>query len=450
MGLERERAIEASETKTEFADRRWRNQQQGIEESERQWTREREKEARGGGSGHRTEVPSDTLQSHHRKDQPTIHNSPHPPPSRRGQGYSEYSSRNAPSEGRSSRRSVGTPVPNKWAVSWLENAKPKVLPTSPSLTYLGNRDMGDLRAAAAKHPTPLQPGKRGPPPSLPITRPATFNTSQEHVEPNDLQPVPRSFDALDDFIPRPARPYAATPSLPLPPYPLPSPDVPSITTKTTATASTSQTQPPLLKTIPHSPAPSFSVPGPLKSIPSDDDSDDSDDESGTLWDISDNTQLGRSKRLVVYPLVDRRPTKPQKKPPKSFRTSVFNEDFRPPAEEMCERLGDFFPGHDLDEPTIEASSGGAPPTSAEIAQPFPTPSGRKHKKSIRVVANEHIRKLDRTSRVSSANDVNMLRKRSTKLWGSRVEEVTTDQIKSLSSVLSAPPESPAEPKRASR
>jgi len=144
-----------------------------------------------------------------------------------------------------------------------------------------------------------------------------------------------------------------------------------------------------------------------------------------------------------------RPPKPPTKPSGSYnRTSVFNEDFRPPAEEMYERLGDFFPGHDLDEPVIEASSGGTSLTSTEAAQPFSTPDRRKPKKSIRVVANEHKRKLDRTSRITSANNVNMLRKRSTKLWGSKVEEVTAEQVKNASSALSTPAESPSEPKRA--
>ena len=127
---------------------------------------------------------------------------------------------------------------------------------------------------------------------------------------------------------------------------------------------------------------------------------------------------------------------------------MFNEDFRPPAEEMYERLGDFFPEHDLDEPVIEASSGGTSPTSAEAIQPLPTPDRRKHKKSIRVVANEHKRKLDRTSRITSVNNANMLRKRSTKLWGSKVEEVTAEQVKNAASALSTPAEPPLEPKRA--
>ena len=88
---------------------------------------------------------------------------------------------------------------------------------------------------------------------------------------------------------------------------------------------------------------------------------------------------------------------------------MFNEDFQPPAEEMYERLGDFFPGYGLGEPVIEDSSGGTSLTSAEAIQPLPTPDRRKHKKSIRVVANEHKRKLDRTSRITSANNAERLR-----------------------------------------
>ena len=287
-----------------------------------------------------------------------------------------------------------------------------------------------------------------------------------------------------------AHQYVAPEPLPLPPYPLPSSDVPPITTPATASVSASHTQLPLPKPVPQPPAlASFFAPGPLRSIPSDDDSDGGSNEGGTLWAISDNTgstvgkwpkipQSDRRKSLprlfldppqvqahkpsgsttlpqvpqfmpLEYPPTNRRPPKPQTKPLNSLRTSAFDEDFRPPAEEMYERLGDFFPGHDLDDPVIEASSCGTSPTFAEVAQPFPTPSGRKRKKSIRVVANEHKRRLDRTSsRVSSANDANMLRKRSTKLWGNKVEEVTADRINNLSSALSTPPESPSEPKRA--
>ena len=113
---------------------------------------------------------------------------------------------------------------------------------------------------------------------------------------------------------------------------------------------------------------------------------------------------------------------------------------------MYERLEDFFPEHGLDESVIEVSSDGTP--LAEAIQPLPTPDRRKHMKSIRVVANEHKRRLDRTSRITSVNNANMLRKRSTKLWGSKVEEVTAEQVKNGSSALSTPAESPSEPKRA--
>jgi len=719
--LERERALENSETKFELADQQWRAQQQEAEEREKQRIRERERErereARGrppaknrgtGGSEHWTVVPSDIPHSGYKKERPTIHDGPRSPPSRRGQGYSEYSSRNTPSESRSSRRTL---VPSDWPVSWIAaggKTEPKLSPTSPSLTYR-NRSMGDLRTAAAKHPTPLQPGKRVPAPPLPTARPATSGTTQESTDPNGAQSIPRSHDSRGPLIspvsstttrplpvagnsattsisltsslglispsnepyPRPRsavgnagtspqtstriqsptnqpepnnqtrspsstlspHPYRynyetgfsslipkvvpATPSsddrtietgyergignsvlreppspatsssprysassehspggitslvdggstestlkgqqwypwtgdfigksmignstmvqipsestlmptrkerpdikplpqrpapapihqahlpappqpLPLPPYPLPSSDVPLTTTPTTAPISASHTQLPVHNFIPQPPTPtSLPTPGPLRSAPSDDDSDSGSNAGGTLWAISDNTvstlgtwqttpQSDRRRslpRLVVdpgvpqhqqqkssgptplpqvppfmppeYPPATRRPPKPQTKPPSSFnvhnRTSVFNEDFRPPAEEMYERLGDFFPEHDLDEPVIEASSGGTSPTSAEAVQPFPTPDRRKHKKSIRVVANEHKRKLDRTSRITSANNANMLRKRSTKLWGSKVEEVTAEQVKNASSTLSTPAESPSEPKRA--
>ena len=715
--LERERVLEDSEAKLELAGQQWRvQQQQEAEERERQRTREREREReaqrraqsknRGTGSEHWTVVPSDIPHSDYKKERPTAHDGPRSPPSRRGQGYNEYSSRNAPSEGRGSRRTVGTPVPTNWTMPWIAaggKTESKASPTSPSLTYRGNRSMGDLRAAAAKHPTPLQPGKRAPPPPpLPMTRPATSSTTQELVEPKGVQPVPRSFESRSNLIspssstttrplpvagnsgmsstsipgsiglispsnepcPRPCsamgntgtspqsssrfqppinhtepnnqarsppstlsphsyrhnydpgfsslipkivpptsnsedrttdsgyergignsvlreppspatpssprysassetspggmaspvdggsaestlkgpqwypqigdfpgnstviqassestampprrerpdikplpqrptqasshpvHPYATPTPLPLPPYPHPSSDVPQITTPSTASMSTSHTP----KPIPQPPTPTtLPIPGPLKSIPSDDDSDSGSNAGGTLWAISDNTgstagtwqttpQSDRRKslpRLVMdpgvpqvqplkqsgptplppvptfmppeYPPAPRRPPKPQTKPPSSFsahpnnRISVFNEDFRPPAEEMYERLGDFFPGHDLDEPVIEASSGGTSPTSAEAVQPFPTPDRRKHKKSIRVVANEHKRKLDRTSRIPSAQNANVNRKRSTKLWGSKVEEVTAEQFKSSASALSTPAESPSEPKRA--
>ncbi|KAF8527883.1 kinase-like protein [Hysterangium stoloniferum] len=110
--------------------------------------------------------------------------------------------------------------------------------------------------------------------------------------------------------------------------------------------------------------------------------------------------------------------------------------FRPVPEDMFERLEDFFPDHDLDKPVIDATpSGGSSPTQVEPHPPpaFPPPSRSKHKKSIRAAAHE------RASKIGSSAQ-NMLRKRSTKLWGSRVEEVTPAQAKGV--MLSATPDSP--------
>ncbi|CAL1695248.1 unnamed protein product [Somion occarium] len=118
------------------------------------------------------------------------------------------------------------------------------------------------------------------------------------------------------------------------------------------------------------------------------------------------------------------------------RTSRFDNNFdytwapRPPVEEVVERLQEYFPEHDVDKPVIEASSGGASPTSAEHPTLMPQPGKRfGHKKSIRYVAAEHKRRVDRSSRMEPANVQTSLRKRNTKLWGSRVEEVTSDQAR---------------------
>ncbi|KAI0375277.1 Pkinase-domain-containing protein [Pilatotrama ljubarskyi] len=116
------------------------------------------------------------------------------------------------------------------------------------------------------------------------------------------------------------------------------------------------------------------------------------------------------------------------------RISKFDNNFdvtwapRPPPEVMYERLEEYFPEHDLDKPVIETPSGGTSPTTTD-APAVPPPQRFKHKKSIRVVAAEHKRQLDRTSRGDDATIAPLSRKRHTKLWGSRLEEVTTEQGK---------------------
>jgi len=122
-----------------------------------------------------------------------------------------------------------------------------------------------------------------------------------------------------------------------------------------------------------------------------------------------------------------------------FRTSTFNEGTswatRPPPEDVYERLEEFFPEHDLDKPVIEAHSGGTSPTATEpaVVPVAPIPAVEKHrhrgKKSIRIVAEEHKKLIDRTSRGDPKSYSNIMRKRSTKLWGSKLEEVTTVQVK---------------------
>jgi mitogen-activated protein kinase kinase kinase len=121
---------------------------------------------------------------------------------------------------------------------------------------------------------------------------------------------------------------------------------------------------------------------------------------------------------------------------------------------VYERLEEFFPEHDLDKPLIEASSGGTSPTTAEVpavlAPPVPVLPDKtvrvKGKKSIRIVAQEHKKLIDRTSRGDSSSYSNVHRKRSTKLWGSKVEEVTTAQAKAHSS-STLPESSPGGPSK---
>jgi len=123
---------------------------------------------------------------------------------------------------------------------------------------------------------------------------------------------------------------------------------------------------------------------------------------------------------------------------------------RPPPENIYDDLEKFFPKHDLDKPVIEASSGDTSPTTLEPAAVLPPPVAHvddrvriRGKKSIRIVAQEHKRRIDRTSKAADTTSYanNMLRKRNTKLWGSRLEEVTTQQARNASS--SNLPDSPS-------
>ncbi|PCH33872.1 kinase-like protein [Wolfiporia cocos MD-104 SS10] len=133
------------------------------------------------------------------------------------------------------------------------------------------------------------------------------------------------------------------------------------------------------------------------------------------------------------PRLTKRPHAPLGASQRDVRTSRFEDGTdrswapRPPPEVMYERLEEFFPEHDLDQPVIEMPSGNSSPTSAD--NPVPAPQRFRHKKSIRVVAEEHKSRISRTSRAEQPNAAANLRKRNTKLWGSKLEEVTTEHAR---------------------
>ncbi|KAK7064298.1 MAP kinase [Favolaschia claudopus] len=125
---------------------------------------------------------------------------------------------------------------------------------------------------------------------------------------------------------------------------------------------------------------------------------------------------------------------------------------RPPPEDVYERLEDFFPQHDLDKPVIEMISGGNSPTASApdqtLAHAPPTPAlveNKDHrvtvrgKKSIRLVAQERKRIIDRTSKMVPEGGLTAIqRKRSTKLWGSKVEEMDTSNSPESPSTTDGP------------
>ncbi|KAH9811654.1 STE protein kinase [Melampsora americana] len=121
------------------------------------------------------------------------------------------------------------------------------------------------------------------------------------------------------------------------------------------------------------------------------------------------------------------------------RTSFTGDDWavRPAVDEVYEHLEEFFPHHDLDKP-IDIG----PPLPCSPISPSPSPSPQPSRlngraRSIRVVAQEKKKLLKRggpmSSNALSAGDINsaigngsqsaLLRRKSTKLWGARIEEV---------------------------
>ena len=140
-------------------------------------------------------------------------------------------------------------------------------------------------------------------------------------------------------------------------------------------------------------------------------------------------------------------------------------NFRPAVEDVYNRLDKFFPDHDLDKPVADSvgTSGGnspiiteQPPLSSYIA---PLPSDVKqpdrvstdderwhdvdkgvahfrrrsgHKKSMRYVAGERKKAMDRTSKLGPDDAAStVLRKRSTKFWGNKMKEIPPDVYQRL-------------------
>jgi len=146
---------------------------------------------------------------------------------------------------------------------------------------------------------------------------------------------------------------------------------------------------------------------------------------------------------------------------------------RPPPDVVFDNLEEFFPNHDLDKPILVDHGNLSPPVSpmdasdsdnnAPVKPPpplkrppqlqsmtsapaaFPKPAGRM--KSIRVVAKEAIEKRSRLASIAKGvKGANLLRRRSTKVWGARMLEMTPGQVR-LGQIVSTDNEDGLERKR---
>lgn len=230
---------------------------------------------------------------------------------------------------------------------------------------------------------------------------------------------------------------------------------------------------------------------PISAYPADDDDDDSDNGDGTWiirpgantrsprppltvqigdtppsarqpnrFEVSFKDTLTPPSTATAVPATARRDAPPATKQSQRSPEGTFVEDendnwVRPPPENIYDHLEKFFPKHDLDKPFIETVSGDTSPTTLEPAAtaalppPAPVNDNRtriRGKKSIRIVVQEHKNRIDRTSKTADTvanNNNNQLRKRNTKLWGIRVEEVTTGQLRSMTSTPDSPSGGPS-------
>jgi hypothetical protein len=146
---------------------------------------------------------------------------------------------------------------------------------------------------------------------------------------------------------------------------------------------------------------------------------------------------------------------------------------RPPPDVLFDNLEEFFPNHDLDKPILVDHGNSSPPVSPMDAsdsdnnaniKPLPVlkrppqlqtitsapavfakPAARM--KSIRVVAKEAIEKRSRLASIAKGvKGANLLRRRSTKVWGARMMEMTPGQVR-LGQIVSTDNEDGLERKR---
>ena len=106
---------------------------------------------------------------------------------------------------------------------------------------------------------------------------------------------------------------------------------------------------------------------------------------------------------------------------------------RPTAEAVYNHLEDFFPHHDLDKPVIPEVDPDTPPSPEDTRRARPrlaqhrAEQRKMRMKSIRVVAKEANEARSRFAFASKAS-VGLLRRSSTKVWGSKAIEMTPGQI----------------------
>lgn len=125
---------------------------------------------------------------------------------------------------------------------------------------------------------------------------------------------------------------------------------------------------------------------------------------------------------------------------KSFAKTKDQWNFRPPAEDVYDRLEEFFPKIDLDKPVVsnpvvEAPAEATSPKTEIVAVPRPSrPAGFNKadaRKSIRFVAEgrkRHLSKIAPMEKLQPSTTSNAL-KRTSSMWGHKVVEVTASGLK---------------------